>query len=150
MPAVAQAAGLPTRSWRALDLQVTSTTSSARAAGMWGSDSASSRLGTTTRSGMSVPRREGTEIAGVWKIPSHRESRSGGDAEFVQQSNGDGTREHALTAVLQSVRHRSQHAERDRWGSTGPVHPIGETPGQAMRSSTTGDGVKSVPGAAMS
>ncbi|MFJ5729629.1 AEC family transporter [Streptomyces paradoxus] len=41
------------------------------------------------------------------------------------------------------------HAERDWCGSTSPVHPNEKTPGQAMRSSTTGDAVKAVPGAAM-
>ncbi|QES07991.1 hypothetical protein DEJ44_21830 [Streptomyces venezuelae] len=54
-------------------------------------------------------------------------------------------------------RHRSQHAERDRRRSTGPVHPKGVTgtcqrPSghYAMRSRTIGFGVNSVPGAAMS
>ncbi|PKT71986.1 hypothetical protein CW362_16335 [Streptomyces populi] len=53
-------------------------------------------------------------------------------------------------AVSCSVRHRVQHGERDRWRSTGPVHPNEETAGQAMRSSTIGVGLKSVPGAATS
>ncbi|CAM5645228.1 hypothetical protein SHIRM173S_05976 [Streptomyces hirsutus] len=63
-----------------------------------------------------------------------------------------------VMAVLPSVPHRSHHAERDRWRSTGPVHPYGACPtpasgpraGQAIRSRTTGAAVKDVPGAAMS
>lgn len=53
-------------------------------------------------------------------------------------------------AVLLSVRHRSQHAERDRWRSTGPVHPNEESAGQAIRSRTTGEAVKAVPAGATS
>ncbi|AWL86500.1 hypothetical protein DIJ69_11455 [Streptomyces globisporus] len=49
-----------------------------------------------------------------------------------------------------SVRHRVQHAERDRRQSTDPVHPYEETAGQAMRSRTTGSGENDVPAGPMS
>ncbi|KAB2589063.1 hypothetical protein F5983_28945 [Streptomyces arboris] len=49
-----------------------------------------------------------------------------------------------------SVRHRVQHAERDRRQSTGPVQPYEESAGQAIRSRTTGSGAKDVPAGAMS
>ncbi|TLQ44126.1 hypothetical protein FEF34_14200 [Streptomyces marianii] len=55
------------------------------------------------------------------------------------------------------MRHRVQHAERDRRPTTGPVRPKDVTrarararPGQAMRSSTTGVASYEAPGAAMS